>query len=71
MSKDFIGFRLRKVADADLVEVIDKKTGEEISSICRQALREAFGISTQKQKVVQFIDVPVTSSVKVWKPKTN
>jgi hypothetical protein len=66
-NKNMVGFRLRKIVDDDLASVIEKKTGEEIRDICCSALRQAFGITTQKQKVVQFVDVPVLS--KVWKPK--
>jgi hypothetical protein len=66
VNKRMIGFRLRKLVDDDLAEVVVNKSGEEIGDICRQALRQAFGITTQKQKVVQFVDVPVSSVV--WKP---
>jgi hypothetical protein len=62
-----IGFRLKKITDDDLAAIIEEKTGEEISNICKTALRQAFGITTQKQKVVKFVDVPV--SLAVWKPK--
>jgi hypothetical protein len=65
-NKNMIGFRLKKITDDDLVAIIEEKTGEEIANICKSALRQAFGITTQKQKVVQFFDVPVSSVV--WKP---
>lgn len=52
-NKRFIGFRLRKEFDEDLVDALKAMDGKEVSELCRTGLRMALGIRTERVQTIQ------------------
>lgn len=62
----FVGARLRKGMDEDLVEATQSMDASSKSELIRQGLRLALGIRTEK--VIEVKVRPVVATPKIWRP---